>query len=182
MSPTADSRAARKNRIPMKEADFQNLLQGIREAGSYLRGNKKDASRVDHIHPDSVTAIRTKLRLSQKAFSSAFGISPATLRNWEQGRRKPTGRRPRAPARRRETPEGSLGSGRLIALDSPRSRPTPPRPLVTLALHRRPIPLHPQNRFPKTMPSHPRPPPPRRGGPVEKLTKNGQPPFSRPAD
>jgi len=29
--------------------------------------------------------------ISQKAFSSAFGISPATLRNWEQGRRKPTG-------------------------------------------------------------------------------------------
>lgn len=75
----------------MKDTDFQNLLQGIREAGSYLRGNKKAASRVDHIHPDSVTAIRTKLSLSPKAFSSAFGISPATMRNWEQGRRKPTG-------------------------------------------------------------------------------------------
>ena len=75
----------------MKEADFQNLLQGIREAGSYLRGNKKATSRIDYIDPDSVIAIRTKLRLSQKAFSSAFGISPATLRNWEQGRRQPTG-------------------------------------------------------------------------------------------
>ena len=75
----------------MKEADFQNLLQGIREAGSYLRGNKKVAARIDYIDPDSVIAIRTKLRLSQKAFSSAFGISPATLRNWEQGRRQPTG-------------------------------------------------------------------------------------------
>lgn len=75
----------------MKEADFQNLLQGIREAGAYLRGNKRAASRVDHIDPESVAAIRAKLRLSQKAFSSAFGISPATLRNWEQGRRKPTG-------------------------------------------------------------------------------------------
>ncbi len=75
----------------MKEADFQNLLQGIREAGSYLRGNKKVASRVDRIDPESVTAIRAKLRLSQNAFSAAFGISPATLRNWEQGRRQPTG-------------------------------------------------------------------------------------------
>ena len=78
----------------MKEADFQNLLQGIREAGSYLRGNKKAAARIDRIDridPASVTAVRTKLRLSQKAFSSAFGISPATLRNWEQGRRQPTG-------------------------------------------------------------------------------------------
>lgn len=75
----------------MKEAEFQNLLQGIREAGSYLRGNKKAATRVDRIAPEPVAAIRAKLRLNQKAFSSAFGISPATLRNWEQGRRQPTG-------------------------------------------------------------------------------------------
>ena len=75
----------------MKDTDFQNLLQGIREAGAYLRGNKKVAARVDRIDPESVAAIRAKLRLSQKAFSAAFGISPATLRNWEQGRRQPTG-------------------------------------------------------------------------------------------
>ncbi len=75
----------------MEEAEFQNLLQGIREAGAYLRGNKKAVARVDRIDPESVAAIRAKLRLSQKAFSSAFGISPATLRNWEQGRRQPTG-------------------------------------------------------------------------------------------
>jgi len=75
----------------MKEADFQNLLQGIRQAGAYLRGNKRAAAKVDHIDPESVAAIRTKLRLSQKEFSSAFGISPATLRNWEQGRRQPSG-------------------------------------------------------------------------------------------
>ncbi len=75
----------------MKDSDFQNLLQGVREAGSYLRGNKKVATRVDHISPESVAAIRAKLQLSQTAFSAAFGISPATLRNWEQGRRQPTG-------------------------------------------------------------------------------------------
>jgi hypothetical protein len=40
----------------MKNADFQNLLQGIREAGSYLRGNKKAACRVDHIDPELVAA------------------------------------------------------------------------------------------------------------------------------
>jgi len=75
----------------MKDPDFQNLLQGIREAGAYLRGSKRAAFRVDHIAPASVAAIRTKLRLSQREFSSAFGISPATLRNWEQGRRQPSG-------------------------------------------------------------------------------------------
>lgn len=59
-------------------------------ADAALRGNKKAATRVDRIDTESVAAIRAKLRLSQKAFSSAFGISPATLRNWEQGRRQPT--------------------------------------------------------------------------------------------
>lgn len=72
----------------MKDADFKNLLQGVREAGAYLRGNKSLAARID---PGSVAAIRAKLRLSQEEFSSAFGISKGTLRNWEQGRRQPTG-------------------------------------------------------------------------------------------
>ncbi|HEX9782959.1 MAG TPA: hypothetical protein VGA56_09580 [Opitutaceae bacterium] len=67
----------------MKDADFQNLLQGIREAGSHLRGNKRAASRVDRIDLQSVAAIRAKLRLSQEEFSAAFGISLAILRNWE---------------------------------------------------------------------------------------------------
>lgn len=75
----------------MKETDFQQLRQGIREAGSYLRGSQRVATRIDRIAPESVVAVRAKLRLSQKAFSSAFGISPVTLRNWEQGRRQPTG-------------------------------------------------------------------------------------------
>ena len=74
----------------MKDADFKNLLQGIREAGSYLRGNKKAAARVDRIDPCSITAIRTKLHLSQTELSTDFDISLATLRNWEQGRRQPT--------------------------------------------------------------------------------------------
>jgi len=75
----------------MNDKDFQNLLQGVREAGAYLRGDKSHVVRVDRITPGSVAAIRGKLRLSQMEFSNAFGISPATLRNWEQGRRHPTG-------------------------------------------------------------------------------------------
>lgn len=34
----------------MKEADFKNLLQGIREAGSFLRGNKRAATRRTKLH------------------------------------------------------------------------------------------------------------------------------------
>jgi putative transcriptional regulator len=75
----------------MNDQDFQNLLQGVREAGAWLRGDKSHVARIDRIEPNSVAAIRAKLRLSQTEFSSAFGISSATLRNWEQGRRQPTG-------------------------------------------------------------------------------------------
>jgi len=75
----------------MNDKDFKNLLQGVCEAGAYLRGDKSHVARIDRITPGSVSAIRGKLRLSQMEFSNAFGISPATLRNWEQGRRQPTG-------------------------------------------------------------------------------------------
>ncbi len=39
----------------MKTADFKNLLQGVREAGAYLRGNKRTATLIDRIGPESVT-------------------------------------------------------------------------------------------------------------------------------
>jgi putative transcriptional regulator len=34
---------------------------------------------------------RARLGLTQEKFAALLGISPATLRNWEQGRRQPTG-------------------------------------------------------------------------------------------
>ena len=40
---------------------------------------------------NSVAATRGKLGLSQSKFAALLSISPATLRNWEQGRRQPTG-------------------------------------------------------------------------------------------
>jgi putative transcriptional regulator len=75
----------------MKKTDFQNLIQGIREAGAYMRGDRKVAARVERIEPESVVAVRSRLKLSQTEFARAFGISTATLRNWEQGRRQPNG-------------------------------------------------------------------------------------------
>jgi putative transcriptional regulator len=38
-----------------------------------------------------VQRIRRSLHLSQNEFASRFGISPGTLRDWEQGRKKPEG-------------------------------------------------------------------------------------------
>jgi len=75
----------------MKAKEFKKLLEGVRELGSALRGEKGVVARVDHIAPDSVVAIRAKLGLSQSEFARVFGISLDTLQNWEQGRRKPSG-------------------------------------------------------------------------------------------
>jgi putative transcriptional regulator len=75
----------------MKRSELKELLQGIREAGVYLRGDKSIATRVDRIEPDSVAVVRAKLKLSQAEFARLLGISINTLQNWEQGRRKPSG-------------------------------------------------------------------------------------------
>ncbi len=43
------------------------------------------------IGPADVKAIREKLDQSQTEFAALIGVSVATLRNWEQGRRRPEG-------------------------------------------------------------------------------------------
>jgi DNA-binding transcriptional regulator YiaG len=40
---------------------------------------------------DDIVALRRFVGLSQMRFAEALGISVHTLRNWEQGRRKPEG-------------------------------------------------------------------------------------------
>jgi len=41
--------------------------------------------------PSDIHKIRQHLCLSQYAFASLMGVSPRTLQEWEQGRRKPSG-------------------------------------------------------------------------------------------
>jgi putative transcriptional regulator len=74
----------------MKDKLFEELLQSVREGGAILRGRRKPA-RVFPVDEPDVKAVRKTYRLSQSKFAALMGISPATLRNWEQGRRKPEG-------------------------------------------------------------------------------------------
>ena len=75
----------------MKEELFEELRQSLREAGLIKRGQLKPG-RVFHVNPASnVVRVRGKLGLSQSKFAAILGISPDTLQNWEQGRRRPTG-------------------------------------------------------------------------------------------
>ncbi len=74
----------------MKDALFRELLESVREGGRLLRGERKP-SRKFALGEADVRTIRERYGLSQAKFAALMGISVATLRNWEQGRRRPEG-------------------------------------------------------------------------------------------
>ena len=74
----------------MKKELFNELLESVKQGGAILRGKMKP-SREFNFEPIDVQSIRKKYGLTQEKFAKLLGISVATLRNWEQGRRKPEG-------------------------------------------------------------------------------------------
>ncbi|MBD3393074.1 MAG: helix-turn-helix domain-containing protein [Chitinivibrionales bacterium] len=74
----------------MKNEDFEKLIQSIREGGKIMKCKAKP-SRVFHFPESRISKVRRRYRLSQSKFAAMMGISVNTLRNWEQGRRKPEG-------------------------------------------------------------------------------------------
>ena len=74
----------------MKDAAFQELLTSVRQAGRIRRGTLKP-SRTRVFQPADVRTVRATLGVSQTEFALMIGVSVATLRNWEQGRRVPDG-------------------------------------------------------------------------------------------
>jgi len=74
----------------MKSAAFEELLTSVRQAGRIRRDPLKPG-RITEFRPAQVKAIRAKMRASQPEFALMIGVSVATLRNWEQGRRRPDG-------------------------------------------------------------------------------------------
>jgi putative transcriptional regulator len=74
----------------MKEEMFQELLQGVREAGAIMRG-EMEPSRVFVVERPDVKSVRCGLGVSQSEFAMMLGISVRTLENWEQKRRVPKG-------------------------------------------------------------------------------------------
>ena len=70
-----------------------SLVRGLEEALAFRRGEVQGAS-VHHVQvPEDVdvAAIRARTGLSQGAFARSIGVPRATLLNWGQGRRRPTG-------------------------------------------------------------------------------------------
>ena len=66
----------------------EDLIASAREAVAIAEGKTKPARRYEFDVVD-VAALRRRLKLSQGKFAERFGLSAATVRDWEQGRRKP---------------------------------------------------------------------------------------------
>jgi len=75
----------------MRKELFDELLESVKQAAAIERGEMKPARVFVVNTKNDVTSVRAKLGLSQNKFAALLGISSATLKNWEQGRRQPTG-------------------------------------------------------------------------------------------
>jgi putative transcriptional regulator len=74
----------------MDKTLFESLKQGLKEAAAIRRGELAPGRVTEISIPDAKT-VRAKVGLSQSEFAQLIGVKVATLRNWEQHRRQPTG-------------------------------------------------------------------------------------------
>jgi putative transcriptional regulator len=74
----------------MKNELFKELLESVKQGSAIIKGTVKPL-RTFEFPESEVRKIREQYGLSQDKFATLMGISVATLRNWEQGRRKPEG-------------------------------------------------------------------------------------------
>ena len=106
------NRSANKSKAVKPGATYRRLKDAIAEMQAIRRGERAP-SRAWEVLPDGqggfirrrldphslaparaaaeneAVAARTKLGLSQDTFAALLGVSPGTLRGWEQGRRQP---------------------------------------------------------------------------------------------
>ncbi len=69
---------------------FEELMKSVQQMDDITRG-KRQPSRMFEIDALQVRSIRKSTGLSQARFAEMIDVQVATLRNWEQGRREPTG-------------------------------------------------------------------------------------------
>ena len=84
---------ASKKQLAAQPSVGDEVVAGLRNAVRHAKGRNREVitHRVAVSERIDVKAVRRKLGLSQQSFAARFGISTATVRNWEQGRRRPEG-------------------------------------------------------------------------------------------
>jgi putative transcriptional regulator len=74
----------------MNKKLFSELVESMTQMNQIVRG-KRAPSRKFHVDAISVKELRARIGLSQPKFAALLNVDVGTLRNWEQGRREPTG-------------------------------------------------------------------------------------------
>lgn len=69
---------------------FDELMESVQEMDEILRGERKP-SREFYVDALLVKEIRKATGMTQAKFAALIDVQLGTLRNWEQGRRVPTG-------------------------------------------------------------------------------------------
>jgi putative transcriptional regulator len=75
----------------MNEQQFDELLTSVRDMGRHMRGEAGEGVRVHEVAEPDIRAIRERTGLSETHFAHLIGVTPRTLRNWEQRRTRPIG-------------------------------------------------------------------------------------------
>jgi putative transcriptional regulator len=76
--------------VAMKKQLFERLVASMEQHGAIIRGEREPARRF-RVDAVAVKQIRAITQLSQPKFARILDVDVGTLRNWEQGRREPTG-------------------------------------------------------------------------------------------
>ncbi len=74
----------------MDKKNFDRLLESVTQAQEIMDGKREPGRRFIFEEPNP-KEIRAKMSLTQDQFATLMNISVHTLRNWEQGRRRPEG-------------------------------------------------------------------------------------------
>ena len=69
---------------------FNKLMESVQQMDEIVRGERQP-SREFHVDALQVKQIRKATGLTQAKFAALIDVQLGTLRNWEQGRRDPTG-------------------------------------------------------------------------------------------
>ena len=74
----------------MNKQLFAQLTESLQQMGEITRGERAP-SRETVVDAVMVQKVRASTGLSQTKFAKILDVEVSTLRNWEQGRREPTG-------------------------------------------------------------------------------------------
>ena len=75
----------------MSKSEFTEIMSGLEDAIVHAKGESSGIEHQVTVPLLDVAAVRERLGMTQEEFAATFGVSVATLRNWEQGRRLPRG-------------------------------------------------------------------------------------------